>query len=165
LRKLRILTSTGAVLSTDLFEWFYETAFPPTAHLISMSGGTDIAGSCKSYPSNLRYSTNLKILSVVGGTPLLAVYAGEIQAKVLGMAVEIFDAAAALGISVERSGESGELVCTKPFPSQPIQFFGTDGEERYRNAYFERFGKKVWCQGDFARLEKDTNGLILLGRS
>jgi acetoacetyl-CoA synthetase len=46
LDKLRIVTSTGSVLSRDMYEWFYYTGFPPKTHLISMSGGTDIAGSC-----------------------------------------------------------------------------------------------------------------------
>jgi acyl-coenzyme A synthetase/AMP-(fatty) acid ligase len=51
LSKLRVVTSTGAVLSEDMFKWFYETGFPPEAQLISMSGGTDIAGCCAYYVS------------------------------------------------------------------------------------------------------------------
>jgi acetoacetyl-CoA synthetase len=102
---------------------------------------------------------------VVGGTALLPVYAGEIQAKALGMAVEVFDAAESTGISVESNGGPGELVCTKPFPSQPLMFYGQDGAERYRKSYFERFGNGVWCQGDFIQVEKDTKGVIMLGRS
>lgn len=47
---LRIMTSTGSVLSTDLYEWFYTKAFPPAAQLISMSGGTDIVGCCENIP-------------------------------------------------------------------------------------------------------------------
>lgn len=81
------------------------------------------------------------------------------------MAIEIFDAAKTDGTSVESTGSPGELVCTKPFPSQPIQFFGADGAERYRKSYFERFGNTIWCQGDFIQAEKDTGGLIMLGRS
>jgi acyl-coenzyme A synthetase/AMP-(fatty) acid ligase len=41
------VTSTGSVLSQDLYHWFYDQGFPPKAQLISMSGGTDIAGSCR----------------------------------------------------------------------------------------------------------------------
>jgi acetoacetyl-CoA synthetase len=41
------MLSTGSVLSAELYEWFYSIAFPPSAQLISMSGGTDIAGCCK----------------------------------------------------------------------------------------------------------------------
>lgn len=43
------MTSTGSVLSSQLYEWFYREAFPRHTQLISMSGGTDIAGSCKAF--------------------------------------------------------------------------------------------------------------------
>lgn len=54
LSKLRIVTSTGAVLSEDIYNWFYGTGFPLSVQLISMSGGTDIAGCCKTYPRPFR---------------------------------------------------------------------------------------------------------------
>jgi len=104
-------------------------------------------------------------MKVVGGSPLLPVYAGEIQTKALGMAVEIFDPSQDAGVPVELRDLPGELVCTRPFPSQPLEFFGVGGNERYRKSYFERFGDTVWCQGDFIHFQKDTEGLIMLGRS
>lgn len=96
---------------------------------------------------------------------MLPVYAGEIQCKSLGMAVDIFDAASDSLTSVESEGMPGELVCTKPFPSQPLAFIGKQGSERYRASYFDRFGPKVWCQGDFIRRDPKTGGLTMLGRS
>jgi acetoacetyl-CoA synthetase len=102
---------------------------------------------------------------VVGGTPILPVYAGEIQAKALGMAVEIFDSLQDEPVSVELSGQAGEMVCTKPFPSEPLRFYGNDGESKYRASYFERFGPGVWCQGDFIQRLQQTEGLVILGRS
>ncbi|KAH6871223.1 acetoacetyl-synthase [Thelonectria olida] len=147
LSKLRVMTSTGSVLSSDLYDWFYSIAFPPEIQLISMSGGTDIAGC------------------FVGGTSILPVYAGEIQVKALGMAVEIVDSIPERPVSIEASGEAGELVCTKPFPSEPLQFYGEDGETKYKTSYFERFGTGVWCQGDLIQRLKDTGGLVILGRS
>ncbi|KAK5095933.1 hypothetical protein LTS08_007814 [Lithohypha guttulata] len=147
LDKLRIVTSTGAVLNSDIYDWFYKTAFPLTTHLISMSGGTDIAGT------------------FVGGTPLLPVYAGEIQAKSLGMAIDIFDSGLDRPLSIASTGQPGELVCTSPFPSQPVKFLGFDGQEKYRKSYFSRFGLEVWCQGDSIMLCPDTKGLIIVGRS
>jgi len=101
----------------------------------------------------------------VGGTPLLPVYAGEIQVKCLGMAIDIFDAVKTDPFSIECEGEAGELVCTKPFPSQPLTFYGKDGDEKYRSSYFARFGTRVWCQGDFAQIDKVTKGIKVLGRS
>ncbi|KAH7142201.1 acetoacetyl-synthase [Dactylonectria macrodidyma] len=131
LNNFRIVTSTGSALAKDLYSWFYKTAFPPSAHLISMSGGTDIAGS------------------FVGGTPLLPVYAGEIQCKALGMAVDVYDSVAESPTSIESSGAPGELVCIRPFPSQPLAFVGKMGWDKYKSSYFEQFGPTVWCQGDF----------------
>ncbi|EFX06638.1 acetoacetyl-synthase [Grosmannia clavigera kw1407] len=147
LSKLRMMTSTGSVLSAEQYDWFYDVAFPPDAQLISMSGGTDIAGC------------------FVAGTPLLPVYRGEIQAKALGMAVDIFDSAQTEHVSVEATGNPGELVCTKPFPSQPVTFHGAGGQDLYKSSYFERFGVGVWCQGDFVQRIKATGGLLMLGRS
>lgn len=42
LSALRTITSTGMVLSDQLFEWAYDTGFSPSIHLINKSGGTDI---------------------------------------------------------------------------------------------------------------------------
>ncbi|CVL07996.1 related to Acetoacetyl-CoA synthetase [Fusarium mangiferae] len=147
LSRLRIMLSTGSVLSAELYEWFYATAFPPSAQLISMSGGTDIAGC------------------FVCGTPMLPVYAGEIQCKALGMAVDIYDSGTDEHVSVEQSGAPGELVCTKTFPSQPLAFLGKAGAKQYKASYFERYGPSVWCQGDFVQRSPGTGGIIMLGRS
>jgi acetoacetyl-CoA synthetase len=167
--KLRVVTSTGSVLSPELYEWFYREAFPPRAQLISMSGGTDIAGSCGCFFIQHCLSmdgifTDLNT-EVVGGTPLLPVYAGEIQAKALGMAVEILDAGQQVPVSVEKSGSVGEMVYMRPFPSQPIKVHGQGGLEKYQLAYFARYRPKVWCQGDLVRRSVDTGGIEMLGRS
>lgn len=42
LTALKIITSTGMVLSDQMFEWVYDVGFPPHVQLINMSGGTDI---------------------------------------------------------------------------------------------------------------------------
>jgi acetoacetyl-CoA synthetase len=93
------------------------------------------------------------------------VYAGEIQCKALGMAVDIFDATRPDPVSLGNNAEPGELVCTEPFPSQPLAFLGEDGNERYRSSYFERYGTTIWCQGDLVKQIPDTGGLVMLGRS
>lgn len=45
LSNLRVVTSTGMVLSDQLFEWFYDKGFPARTQLANISGGTDIVGS------------------------------------------------------------------------------------------------------------------------
>lgn len=42
LSSLRVVTSTGMVLSDKQFEWFYDVGFPKNVHLANISGGTDI---------------------------------------------------------------------------------------------------------------------------
>lgn len=96
---------------------------------------------------------------------MLPVYAGEIQCKALGMAVDIYDSGTDEHVSVEQSGAPGELVCTKPFPSQPLAFLGKAGAKQYKASYFERYGPSVWCQGDFVQRSPVTRGIIMLGRS
>jgi acetoacetyl-CoA synthetase len=58
---------------------------------------------------------------------------------------------------------SGELVCTKPFPSMPVGFWNDPKGERYHKAYFDRFDN-VWCHGDWIERTKH-GGLIIHGRS
>lgn len=42
LSSLKMVTSTGMVLSDQLFEWFYDVGFPKAVHLANISGGTDL---------------------------------------------------------------------------------------------------------------------------
>lgn len=42
LSSLKVVTSTGMVLSDQLFEWFYDVGFPAHVHLGNISGGTDL---------------------------------------------------------------------------------------------------------------------------
>jgi acetoacetyl-CoA synthetase len=74
------------------------------------------------------------------------------------MQVEIFDDA-----GKRIFGEKGELVCTAPFPSQPIGFWHDDDGSRYHAAYFERF-PGIWCHGDYT-VETAHGGYVIYGRS
>jgi acetoacetyl-CoA synthetase len=137
---LRTVASTGSPLSVEGFEWVYEHV-KADVHLTSMSGGTDICGC------------------FVGGDPTSPVYAGEIQRPALGMAVGVWtDAGEEAPV-----GERGELVCTEPFPSMPLGFWGDDDGSRYRAAYYGRF-PGVWAQGDFASWTAH-GGIVIHGRS
>ncbi|MDN0076369.1 acetoacetate--CoA ligase [Crenobacter sp. SG2303] len=136
---LRAVLSTGSPLVAESFEWAYRS-IKADMDLASISGGTDIV-SC-----------------FVLGNANLPVWAGELQCRGLGMAVDVWNES---GQPVR--GEKGELVCTKPFPSMPVGFWRDADGEKYRKAYFDRF-PNVWCHGDFAEIT-EHDGLIIHGRS
>ena len=81
----------------------------------------------------------------------LPVFRGEIQCRLLGMAVAAYTPAGAPAAP----GEAGELVCLRPFPCQPAGFwplagYGSadavaDAQRRFRDAYFVEFDG-VWCE-------------------
>ncbi|KAE9980763.1 hypothetical protein BLS_008355 [Venturia inaequalis] len=142
LKTLEAIYSTGSPLAPSTFKYVYD-AFPSTINLGSITGGTDI-------------------ISLFGApSPLSPVYAGEIQKLGLGMAVEAWDYQ---GKNVTNTGEAGDLVCVKPFPCQPVKFWGPTGEKKYKSSYFEQF-PGVWHHGDFIRFNPATGGLLMLGRS
>jgi len=145
LSSLKAIYSTGSPLAPSTFTYVY-AAFPPCINLGSITGGTDI-------------------ISLFGAPcPLLPVYAGEIQCRGLGMAILAYDPS---GQPVP-DGEEGDLVCTKPFPCQPVSFWSSEspsaGDSKYSAAYFEQF-PGVWHHGDFIRFSPLTGGLTMLGRS
>jgi acetoacetyl-CoA synthetase len=136
---LRAILSTGSPLAGHSFDWVYR-AVKSDLHLASISGGTDIL-SCFAL-----------------GDPTGPVWRGELQRRGLGMAVDVRNAE---GRSV--TGEPGELVCTKPFPSMPVAFWDDPTGEKYRAAYFAHF-PGVWRHGDWAELTLH-GGLVIYGRS
>lgn len=140
LSNLRMIASTGSVLVPEGFDYIYENV-KKDVHLASMSGGTDICGC------------------FVASIPTLPVYRGELQGPCLGMATAVFDAQG----NPAKQDEKGELVCTVPFPSKPIGFWGDKNDEKYLAAYFEGF-PGVWTHGDFASTSA-TGGFTLYGRS
>jgi acetoacetyl-CoA synthetase len=136
LDRLKVITSTGSVLTESQYYWVYNTFGP--VQLSSIAGGTDIAGACK-WMFDMQNSgswTNHISSTVVGGAASIPVYAGWCQARTLGMKVQIFSDE---GLSIETTGRPGELVCTAPFPSQPAFFWGDKDGSRYQSAYFEKF--------------------------
>lgn len=136
---LRTVLSTGSPLAPASFDYVYD-AVAGDVQLASISGGTDII-SC-----------------FAGGNPLLPVRRGEIQCLALGMAVAVFDDDGSAVV-----GERGELVCTRAFPSMPVNFWNDPGDARYHAAYFDRF-PGVWAHGDFAEVTRH-GGMIIHGRS
>lgn len=73
------------------------------------------------------------------------------------------------GTSVKGTGEPGEMVVRKAFPSMPCYFWGdTKDNKIYRAAYFERFldvGVDCWAQHDWMSFNPKTGGSVMHGRS
>ena len=130
---------TGSPATPEVMKWCYENV-KADLWVTSQSGGTDIASA------------------FVGGSPTLPVYAGEIQARCLGV-----DAAAASADGKCLVGEIGELVIRQPMPSMPLCFWSDTDNRRYTAAYFEQF-PGWWCHGDYF-LVNDRGGCYIQGRS
>jgi acetoacetyl-CoA synthetase len=139
LSELRAIMPAGSPVSAECTAWFYENV-KPDVWIATGSGGTDV---CTGF---------------VGGVPTQPVYAGEIQAPHLGVAVYAFNQH---GDPVVE--EVGEMVITQPMPSMPVRLWGDRGDVRYKEAYFADF-PGVWRQGDFFRINK-RGGCFVLGRS
>jgi len=139
LDKLDTIVLAGSPVTAECQQWFYENVKKDVwAH--SGSGGTDVCSG------------------LVGGVVNLPIYAGEIQARQLGVAAYAFDEQ---GRSVV--DQVGELVLTEPLPSMPVGFWGDHDGSRYRDSYFDTW-PGVWRHGDFFRVNA-RGGCFVLGRS
>ena len=145
LNSLRIVYTTGATLSAEQYRWFYRS-MPSHIHLCNTAGGTD---TCT---------------SLVAADPTSPINAGEMQILGLGMDVDV--AHPETGETIMNTGDAGELIVRKPFPSMPCFFWGDEGNKRYRESYFERFDNvDVWAQHDWMSMNPKTGGFIMHGRS
>lgn len=137
--KIRATLVGGSPVGAELFEWFYENV-ARDCWFSSQSGGTETC-SC-----------------LVTAVPLQPVYAGEIQARALGIDLHAWSEDGR-----ELVDEVGELVLTSPFPSMPIFFWNDPDGRRYREAYFDVF-PGVWRHGDFIKINS-RGGCYIYGRS
>ncbi len=138
-KELKSILSTGAPLLAEQFDYIDEK-IKKDVHIASICGGTDII-SC-----------------FMLGVPTKKVIRGEIQGLGLGMDVRCFDSN---GDSV--IDQEDELVCVKPFVSQPIYFLNDENKEKLKKAYFNKYDG-IWHHGDFVTITKD-GGVRVFGRS
>ncbi|MGQ9833430.1 MAG: acetoacetate--CoA ligase [Candidatus Villigracilaceae bacterium] len=140
LSSLREISQTGSPLSAEGFEYVYRE-IKPDLHFNSISGGTDINGC------------------FAAGSPILPVYAGELQSPALGMKINSYDEK---GRPIR--DEQGELVCEAPAPSMPLYFWNDPDGSKYHHAYFDVY-PGVWRHGDYVLIHSDTGGVTFYGRS
>ncbi len=139
LTSLKSVLSTGSPLSDENFEFVYDH-IKSDLQLASISGGSDLNG-CFAL-----------------GNPIGPVYTGELQCRGLGMAVYAYDDNGQPVVD-----QQAELVCTAPFPSMPIYFWGDEDGSKYHSAYFDHF-PGIWTHGDFIKVTP-RGGVIMFGRS
>jgi acetyl-CoA synthetase len=137
LSTLRILGSTGSPLDARTWEWYFKNFGQGRCPIMNVSGGTEVIGC------------------LVSPLPVMPLKPSTVGGPGLGMAVDVCDEK---GEPVR--GETGYLVCRKPFPSMTRGFLGNP--ELYLNTYFPR-GPNLWVHGDRAMVDEDGYW-YLLGR-
>ena len=160
LTKIRALGTTGSPLSPEVQQWGtaqFEAIGTPDIWWNNISGGTDFCGA------------------FIGGNREMPQVPGEMQCRMLGAAVEAWNAE---GQPV--MDEVGELVCAQPIPSMPLYLWGDKDGARYLSSYFDMYpaghGRQpgggdgpasmgaVWRHGDWLKIGAN-GGCTIYGRS
>ena len=160
LSRIRALGTTGSPLSPEVQQWGtaqFEALGTSDIWWNNISGGTDFCGA------------------FIGGHRELPMVPGEMQCRMLGAAVESWDAE---GRPVQDA--VGELVCAQPIPSMPLFLWGDTDGSRYLSSYFDMYptghGRKpgggdgpapmgaVWRHGDWLKIGAN-GGCTIYGRS
>ena len=139
LTSVRTVGSTGSPLDDNGFGWIHDH-ISADAQIVSFSGGTDVC------------------TGIVGGSPTVPVWKGEISCRALGARVEAYSPD---GRSVV--DQVGELVITAPMPSMPIYFWGDTDGSRLRDSYYAQY-PGVWRHGDWIRITS-RGSCVIEGRS
>ncbi|MER5216851.1 acetoacetate--CoA ligase [Streptomyces sp. NPDC002838] len=139
LSSIRAVGCTGSTLPASAYPWVRDHV-GTRVQLASTSGGTDV------------------VSGFAGSTPTTPVWAGELSAPHLGVALAAY---AAEGHPV--LDQVGELVVTRPMPSMPLYFWNDPDGTRYREAYFSTY-PGLWRHGDWITLTSHGS-VIVHGRS
>ena len=135
LSALKAVLSAGAPVSPHQFDWVYDH-IKKDMIFASISGGTEIIGC------------------FMLGSPIHPVRRAQLTVRGLGLAVAVMDDRSAAVI-----GRQGDLVCTEPFPSMPVTFWGPDGDARYHDTYFA-LRREIWTHGDIAEMTVHGSAII-----
>ncbi|MEV8022908.1 acetoacetate--CoA ligase [Streptomyces sp. NPDC086554] len=139
LSQVRAIGCTGSTLPASAYPWVREHV-SEHIQLASGSGGTDV------------------VSGFAGSAPTTPVWAGELSAPYLGVALAAYDTE---GRPV--TDQVGELTITRPMPSMPLYFWNDPDGTRYRDAYFSTY-PGVWRHGDW--ITRTAHGSVIVhGRS
>ncbi|WP_030250870.1 MULTISPECIES: acetoacetate--CoA ligase [unclassified Streptomyces] len=139
LSAIRVVGCTGSALPASAYPWVRDHVGDRVL-LASISGGTDV------------------VSGFAGSAPNTPVWAGELSAPNLGVALAAYDAE---GFPV--IDQVGELVVTRPMPSMPLYFWNDPEGTRYRDAYLSAY-PGVWRHGDWITVT-GHGSVIIHGRS
>lgn len=139
LSSIRVVGCTGSALPASAYPWVRDHVGERVL-LASISGGTDV------------------VSGFAGGAPNTPVWAGELSAPHLGVALAAYDTEGRPVVD-----QVGELVVTRPMPSMPLYFWNDPDGTRYRDAYFSSY-PGVWRHGDWITLTSHGS-VIVHGRS
>ena len=143
LSAVRALGSTGSPLPSEVQLWGaaqFAALDRPEIWWSNISGGTELAAA------------------FLAGNRELPATPGRLQCRHLGAAVEAWNEQGQPVL-----GQVGELVCTRPFPSMPLFFWGDEDGSRYRSSYFGEW-PGIWRHGDWLQIDTDGSCTIT-GRS
>ncbi|MEV0528827.1 acetoacetate--CoA ligase [Streptomyces sp. NPDC050439] len=139
LSSVRSIGCTGSALPASAYPWTRDHV-GDRVQLASSSGGTDV------------------VSAFAGGAPTTPVWAGELSAPNLGVALAAYDTTGRPVLD-----EVGELVITRPMPSLPLYFWNDTDGSRHRDAYFATY-PGVWRHGDWIT-HTSYGSVIVHGRS
>ncbi|MEV5842905.1 acetoacetate--CoA ligase [Streptomyces sp. NPDC051985] len=139
LSAVRVVGCTGSALPASAYPWVRDHVGGHVL-LASISGGTDV------------------VSGFAGSAPNTPVWAGELSAPHLGVALAAYDSAGRPVVD-----EVGELVVTRPMPSMPLYFWNDPDGTRYRDAYFSVY-EGAWRHGDWITVT-GHGSVIVHGRS
>lgn len=129
----------GSPSTPTTFKWFYDN-IKPDIWVTSQSGGTEFCSG------------------IAVGTVTEPVYAGEIQARGLGVDLHVWN-----DDGQDLIDQPGELVVLQPTPAMPLFLWGDEDGTRYHESYFADF-PGVWRHGDLAKVNA-RGGVYVYGRS
>lgn len=139
LSSVRVVGCTGSALPASAYPWVRDHVGGHVL-LASISGGTDV------------------VSGFAGSAPTTPVWAGELSAPQLGVALAAYDATGRPVLD-----QVGELVVTRPMPSMPLAFWNDPDGSRYHDAYFATY-PGVWRHGDW--ITHTSHGSVVVhGRS
>ena len=140
LDSIRVFGTAGSPLPAEGYRFVYEQLGPDVL-LINGSGGTDVCSG------------------IVGGSPLLPVYEGEISGRLLGVAADAFDPHGRAARRRARRARDHEADAV-----DAGRALGRHATARSTAARTSRCSPGIWRQGDWIRFS-ERGSCVVTGRS